>query len=79
MVGRRKIAAALAIGLTFATAQAHAGGQAEPLMEPEVIAAETATSGGFVLPMILLALLVAVASGGGGGGTAPTGSPPGGF
>lgn len=69
MVGKGKLAAALAIGLTFATAPAHAGGSAEPLMEPEVISAEAATSGGFVLPLMILVLLAAIASSGGGGGT----------
>lgn len=46
------------------TAQAQAGGMAEPMMEPEVIVEEAAaSSGGFVVPLILLALVaLAVAS-----------------
>ena len=55
--------------LTLASAPVYAGGMAEPLMEPEVIAEETAAgSSGFVLPLLLLVLIAAVVSGGGGGG-----------
>ena len=58
-----------AVCLTLASAPVHAGGMAEPLMEPEVIAEEAeAGSSGFVLPLILLVLIAAVVSGGGGGG-----------
>jgi hypothetical protein len=58
--------------LTLASAPAHAGGFAEPLMEPEVIAEEAAAgSSGFIIPLLLL-VLIAVAAGGsssGGGAT----------
>lgn len=38
--------------------QAHAGGMAEPMMEPEIIVEEAASSsGGFIVPLILLALV----------------------
>ena len=54
----------------MASGAAHAGGMAEPLMEPEVIAEETAGTSGFVVPLILLAVIAAVLlidNGGGGG------------
>ena len=46
----------------------HAGGAAEPRMEPEVlspeiIAEEAASSGGFILPLIFLVIIATVASG----------------
>ena len=53
--------------LAVASSPALAGGQAEPIMEPEVIAAESVgTAGGFVVPLILLAIIAAVAAGSGG-------------
>lgn len=65
----KKIAALTAIGTMLISASAQAGGLAEPMMEPEVIAEETTASGGFVIPLLLLAIIaVAVSSGGGGGG-----------
>lgn len=63
----KKIIALAALGTMVATAPVKAGGMAEPVMEPEVIAEETAASGGFVLPLILIALLVVAASSSGGG------------
>ena len=70
------LAAALAAA---AISPSHAGGFAEPRIEPEVMAPETVISetaatsapGGIIVPLILLALIAAVgiASGGGGGGT----------
>ena len=63
--------------LAASTSFSHAGGFAEPIMEPEVIAEEAAgTAGGFVLPLILLAVLAAVAAGGGGGGGGGAVPPP---
>lgn len=64
-----KSVALVATCLSLASAQAQAGGFAEPLMEPEVIA-EEAVSGasGFVLPLLLIVLIAAVVSSGGGGG-----------
>ena len=57
---------ALVTMIAFAAAPAHAGGVAEPVMEPEVIVEESsASSGGYLLPLLLIAVLVAVASSGG--------------
>ena len=58
-----KPVAAAAAALSMSTAPMHAGGVAEPLMEPEVIAEEAAASstGGFVLPLFLL-ILIAIAT-----------------
>lgn len=66
-----KLFALAAVCTALVTAPAHAGGMAEPLMEPEVIAEETSNSGGFVIPLLLLAAIVAVASSSGGGGGSP--------
>lgn len=59
-------AAAVAASLTIAAQPVHAGGVAEPMMEPEVVVAETAAaSGGFVVPLLLLVVIAAaVASSG---------------
>jgi len=46
---------------------AHGGGLAEPLLEPEVIAAETESSRGFLLPLIFLAIIAAIIVFDGGG------------
>lgn len=54
-----------------------AGGLAEPIVEsevvlaPEVIAAESASSGGYLVPLILLAAAVAIVSASSGGNGAP--------
>lgn len=62
-----KSVALVAACLSLASVQVQAGGFAEPLMEPEVIAEEAASrSGGFVLPLLLIVLIAAVVSGGGG-------------
>lgn len=66
-----KILALAAFGTALATAPVHAGGVAEPLMEPEVIAEETSNSGGFIIPLLLLAAIVAIASSNGGGSSPP--------
>lgn len=67
-----KPAAAIAASLTIAAQPVHAGGVAQPMMEPEVVVAETAAgSGGFIVPLILLALIAAAASSGGGGAEVP--------
>jgi hypothetical protein len=64
----KKPVALAAAGLTLMSAPLHAGGMAEPMMEPEIIVEESsASSGGFIVPLILLALLVAVASSSSGG------------
>jgi len=65
------VAAGLATSLTMTAA--YAGNMAEPMIEPDVIAQETASSdGGLLIPLFLLLLLAAAASGGsdGGGGAA---------
>lgn len=54
----KRIFLAATMSAALVTAQAHAGGMAEPMMEPEVIVEEAASSsGGFVVPLILLALV----------------------
>ena len=59
----KKSLALVAACLSLASAQVHAGGLAEPMMEPEVIAEEAAAgSGGFVLPLLLLVLIAAAIS-----------------
>ena len=60
---------ALITAATFAATSVQAGGFAEPLMEPEIIQEQSATTGGFIIPLVLLAVLIAVASSGSGGGT----------
>jgi hypothetical protein len=65
------IAVALVVALA-ATSPLQAGGFAEPLMEPEVVIAETAAAsapGGIIVPLILLALIAAVGLANGGGST----------
>ena len=48
---------------TLISTSAFAGGVAEPMMEPEVIAEEaSAGSGGFLLPLLALAVLVVLIS-----------------
>lgn len=65
----------------FGAATAHAGGFAEPIMEPEVIVEETqAGTSGFILPLVFLAVIAAViAFGGNGGGDAVVNGPTNGF
>jgi len=69
----KKIAALAAIGAVLATSPVQAGGMAEPMMEPEVIAEETSNSGGFIIPLLLIALIAAAASSSSGGGSPPVG------
>jgi len=52
---------ALAAALSLAATTAFAGGMAEPVMEPEVIVEETATSDAGVLVPLLAIVLVAAA------------------
>jgi hypothetical protein len=76
----RPVALATALALSIIS-PSHAGGFAEPRIEPEVMApeqviAQTAAAsapGGILVPLILLALIAAagLASGGGGGGGTP--------
>ncbi|MEL7345016.1 MAG: tail fiber domain-containing protein [Pseudomonadota bacterium] len=60
----KRILLSATISIALVSGQAHAGGMAEPMMEPEVIVEEAAaSSGGFVVPLILLALVaLAIAS-----------------
>ena len=54
---------ALAAALSVAATTSFAGGMAEPVMEPEVVKAETSSSGGGLLvPLLLLVVLAAAAS-----------------
>lgn len=69
--------AALVAMLVLSSATAHAGGFAEPRIEPEVMAPETVIAetaaasapGGIIVPLILLALIAAAGLANGGGGT----------
>lgn len=63
------LAAAVLGAALIGGGMAQAGGLAEPLLEPEVIAAETESSRGFLLPLILLAIIAAVIVIDGGGGS----------
>ena len=66
----RKTTITLAAIAGLSASTAFAGGMAEPMMEPEVISEEAAaSSGGYVLPLILLAILVGIASGSSDGGS----------
>lgn len=67
MFDRKHLAAAVC-SFALITGSAQAGGVAEPLMEPEVIAEESSDSGGFLIPLLFLALLAAAISSSGGGG-----------
>lgn len=55
---------ALATALSLAATSAFAGGIAEPVVEPEVVEAKSASSsaGGIVVPLLVLLLVAAVAS-----------------
>jgi len=54
---------ALAAALTVAASTAFAGGMAEPVMEPTIVAAETSSSaGGIVVPLLLLLVIAAAVS-----------------
>ncbi|WP_145105280.1 hypothetical protein [Cereibacter sediminicola] len=53
---------ALAAALSIAATSAFAGGMAEPVMEPAIVEAETASSGGILVPLMLLVVVAAVAA-----------------
>ena len=54
---------ALAAALSVAATSSFAGGMAEPVMEPEVVEANTSSSaGGIIVPLLLLVILAAAAS-----------------
>lgn len=71
-----KFVAVGALSLSLAVSgSAQAGGLAEPLLEPEVIAQETAGSSGFLIPLVLLAIIAAVLLIDGGNGASEIVSP----
>ena len=55
---------ALAAALTLSATTAFAGGMAEPVTEPEVVEANSASSsaGGIIVPLLVLLLVAAAAS-----------------
>ena len=56
---------ALAAALSLAATQSFAGGMTEPMVEPEVIVEDVATSsssGGILIPLLLVVLLAAAVS-----------------
>jgi C4-dicarboxylate transporter len=58
----------LATILALTSTASFAGGLAEPVMEPTVVAHKTSSSaGGILIPLLILILVVAAASSGGGG------------
>jgi len=61
----------LAAGLALASTTAFAGGMAEPVMEPEVVAAKTSSSAGGIIVPLLLLLVVAAAIAGSNNSPAP--------
>ena len=64
----RKLIGTTAILAVLGSA-AFAGGLAEPVMEPEVVAERTASSaGGILIPLLILILVAAAASSSSGGG-----------
>jgi len=54
---------ALAAAFSLAATTAYAGGMSEPVMEPEVIVEDTASSDGGILVPLLAIVLFAVAAG----------------
>ena len=62
----------LAVSFAVCANAAFAGGMAEPVMEPTVVAAKTSSSAGGILIPLLLLILVAAAASSGGGRSAPT-------
>lgn len=53
----KKLALAAALSLTASAALA--GGLAEPVLEPAVVEAKTASSGGIIIPLLLLVVVAA--------------------
>jgi len=54
---------AIAAVLSLAATTAFAGGMAEPVMEPEVIVEDSASSnGGILVPLLFVAMIAAVAA-----------------
>ncbi|NJM84005.1 MAG: hypothetical protein HC844_17545 [Tabrizicola sp.] len=54
---------ALAAALTTVASASFAGGLVEPIMEPEIVEAETSSSaGGIIVPLLLLLVIAAAAS-----------------
>ena len=60
----------LSAALSLTAASAFAGGLAEPVMEPAVVEAKSASSAsGIIIPLLLLILVAAAVSSGGGSST----------
>ena len=53
---------ALAAALSLAASTAFAGGLAAPIVEPEVVKAQTSSSGGILVPLLLLVVIAAAAA-----------------
>ena len=69
----RKLIGTTAV-LALLGSAAFAGGMAEPVMEPAVVAQKTSSSaGGILIPLLILILVAAAASSGGGGSAQPAG------
>ncbi len=62
----------LIASMSVAASSATAGGMAEPIVEPEVIIEDTASSAGILVPLLLLVLVIAAASSSSGGGLEPS-------
>ena len=59
----KKTSTGVLMAIMISATSVSAGGMAEPVMAPEVIAEESsASSGGFLVPLVLLAVLVALVS-----------------
>jgi hypothetical protein len=73
----KQLAVAITIG-AFVAAPVSAGNLAEPVMEPEIVVAEsTGTGGGWVVPLLLVALVAAVVASSGGSDAVPVPTPSG--
>ena len=64
----RKLLLSGTAALALSAGIAEAGGLAEPVMDPAVVEAKTASSAGIVIPILLLILVAAALSGGGSDG-----------
>lgn len=53
---------ALAAALSLAATSAFAGGLVPPVVEPEIVEAQTSSSGGVLVPLLLLVAIAAVAA-----------------
>lgn len=53
---------ALAAALSLAASNAFAGGLVAPVVEPEVVKAQTSSSSGILVPLLLLVVIAAAAA-----------------